>query len=69
MDSRTIETKKGLFIEPNKIAVSDREILKVIKEEKKFPIQFSRRVKLATLINYYNKYWSGDFTDDDSETD
>lgn len=44
--------------------VSDREMLSVIKEEKNFPIAFSRQVKLSTLVNYYNKYWNNDFTDD-----
>jgi|LauGreDrversion4_2_1035121.scaffolds.fasta_scaffold608120_2 hypothetical protein len=52
-----------------RIVVSDREILRIIKEEKRFPLPFSNRVKLSTLLKFYDKYWNGDFTDDsDSET-
>ena len=48
--------------------VSDREIMTVIKEEKRFPVAFSSRIKLSVLIKYYNKYWNIDFTDE-SDTD
>jgi hypothetical protein len=61
------EEKTSIF---KPIVVSDREILRVIKEEKRFPIAFSSRVKLSLLVRFYNKYWNGDFTDDsDSEMD
>lgn len=69
MDSKRNEPNNDLELVSKNHSVSDREILKVIKEEKKFPIKFSNRVKLSTLIKFYNKYWNGDFTDDDSETD
>jgi hypothetical protein len=50
-----------------KNSVSDREILAIIKEEKKFPINFSKPIKLPLLIKYYNKFWNNDFTDESSE--
>ena len=53
----------------NKMSVSDREILKVIKEEKNFPQVFSKRVKLSTLVNFYCKLWNNEFTDDEVESD
>jgi hypothetical protein len=46
--------------------VSDREILSVIKEEKYFPVKFSKPIKLSLLIKYYNKYWNNEFTDESS---
>lgn len=46
--------------------VSDREILSVIKEEKVFPIKFSKPIKLSLLIKYYHKYWNNEFTDESS---
>ena len=52
------------------VSVSDRELLRVIKEEKRFPIPFSRPVKLSLLVKYYNKYWNDEFTDNSgSESD
>ncbi len=63
-DENQINQKIG-----KKTGVSDREMLRVVKEEKRFPIMFTNRVKLANLVKFYNKFWSGDFTDEDSETD
>jgi hypothetical protein len=68
MEIKIDENEINLKVE-RKTGVSDREMLRVIKEEKRFPIVFSRRVKLSALVKFYNKYWSGDFTDEDSETD
>lgn len=45
--------------------ISDREILSIIKEEKNFPVSFSSPIKLKVLVKSYNKYWNGDYTDDD----
>jgi hypothetical protein len=56
----------GNKIEAKEKPVSDREILKVIKEEKNFPLKFSKPVKLSLLIKYYHKYWNNEFTDDSS---
>jgi hypothetical protein len=69
-----IQTKLfDLKIDPNKQSktfnVSDRELLRVVKEEKRFPIPFSRPVKLSVLLKFYNKYWNGDFTDDEDGFD
>ena len=47
--------------------VSDREILKIIKEEKRFPVAFSKRIKLGKLLDYYYKYWNNEFTDESDE--
>lgn len=49
--------------------VSDREMLRIIKEEKNFPQKFSKRIKLSLLLKYYYKYWNHDFTDEESDTD
>ena len=38
--------------------------LKIIKEEKRFPVAFSKRIKLSLLLEYYNKYWNSEFTDE-----
>jgi len=48
--------------------ISDRELLRVVKEEKRFPIPLSKRVKLSYLVMFYNKYWNNEFTDE-SDTD
>ncbi len=62
-----------LIIDPSKqpkiFKVSDRELLRVIKEQKRFPIPFSRPVKLSDLLKFYNKYWNGEFTDDEDGID
>lgn len=43
--------------------VSDRELIKVIKETKRLPMTFTRPVKLSLLVSYYNKFWNEGFTD------
>jgi hypothetical protein len=62
-----------LKIDPNQhsknLKVSDRELLIVIKEQKRFPKPFSRPVKLSDLLKFYNKYWNGEFTDDEDGID
>lgn len=50
-------------------SVSDREILTIIKEEKRLPVAFSKPIKLSVLTKYYYKYWNNDFTDEESDTD
>ena len=57
-------------VEPAKksMQVSDRELLRVVKEDKRFPIPFSRPVKLSVLVQFYHKYWNDDFTDDENDT-
>jgi hypothetical protein len=52
------------------MSVSDKEILRIIQEQKNFPQIFSKRVKLSTLVEYYYKLWNHEFTDDiESDTD
>jgi len=61
-----------LNINKKEKSVSDREILSVIKEEKHFPVKFSRPIKLSLLVKYFNKYWNNEFTDEsfsDEESD
>lgn len=53
-------------IKIKEMSVSDREILKVIREERRLPLSFSRPIKLSKLVAFYDKYWAGDFTDDSS---
>jgi hypothetical protein len=48
--------------------ISDREMLRIMKEEKTFPQPFSKRIKLSYLVSFYVKYWNGDFTDDSDST-
>lgn len=48
--------------------VSDKEFIKIIKQEKDFPVNFSSRVPLKTLVKYYNKLWNNDFTDYSEES-
>jgi len=43
--------------------------MKIIKEERNFPVQFSARIKLGRLVNFYYKYWYSEFTDDENEVD
>jgi len=50
-------------------SVSDAELMKIIKEERNFPVQFSARIKLGRLVNFYYKYWNSEFTDDENEVD
>ena len=56
-----------LQLTPVQNKISDRELLRVVKEEKRFPIPFSRPVKLGLLLKFYHKYWNNDFTDEDSD--
>ena len=53
----------------NNLSVSDREIMRIIKEQKIFPQTFSKRVKLSKIVEYYYKLWNNDFTDDSVESD
>jgi hypothetical protein len=65
---QNIENKNNITPLGNKYStVSDREIMTIIKEEKRLPISFSRPIKLSLLIKYYNKYWYNDFTDESDE--
>lgn len=62
------KTNTQLFNKSTSTNVSDREFLRIIKEEKNFPISFSKRVKLPQLLKAYHKYWYCDYTDE-SDTD
>ncbi len=61
---------KKIELKGKQMNVSDREILRIIQEQKNFPQIFSKRVKLSTIIDYYYKLWNHEFTDDiESDTD
>ena len=44
------------------------ELLKVVKETSGFPKNLSTNIPLETLVNFYNRYWNGEVTDDESDT-
>jgi hypothetical protein len=63
--SKIILKYRNINIEEKKLTrVSDREILKVMKEQNNLPVKFSRPIKLTLLLNYYYKYWNNEFTDE-----
>jgi len=61
----TINTHNIIFKEAK--ALSDREMLKIIKEEKHLPITLRKSMKLERLISLYVKYWNNDFTDESDD--
>ena len=44
------------------------ELLKIVKQTSGFPKKLSSNIPLETLVNFYNRYWNGDVTDDESDT-
>lgn len=44
------------------------ELLKIVKQTSGFPKNLSSNIPLETLVNFYNRYWNGDVTDDESDT-
>ena len=42
--------------------------IKVVKETSGFPKNLSTNIPLETLVNFYNRYWNGEATDDESDT-
>ena len=47
--------------------MTDREMLKIMKEEKNLPINIRKPIKLERLIGLYVKYWNNDFTDESDD--
>ena len=47
--------------------LTDREMLKIIKEERHLPITLRKPIKLERLIGLYNKYWNNEFTDESDD--
>jgi len=68
-DLKNDSTRKLLYDKESNIRnISDAEIMRVITEEKTFPVEFTSKVKLSRLISYYNKMWNYEFTDDEVDT-
>ena len=44
------------------------ELLKIVKQTSGFPKNLSSNIPLETLVNFYNRYWNGEATDDESDT-
>ena len=44
------------------------ELSKIVKQTSGFPKNLSQNIPLETLVNFYNRYWNGDLTDDESDT-
>jgi hypothetical protein len=65
-DCNSKSTLNAIDFKKKEKSVSDREILSIIKEEKHFPVNFSKPIKLSLLVSYYHKYWNNEFTDESS---
>jgi len=44
----------------------DKKILKVLKEQRNFPINLPKPIKLSKLVNIYDKFWNNEFDSSDS---
>lgn len=44
------------------------ELLKIVKQTSGFPKNLSSNIPLETLVNFYNRFWNGDVSDDESDT-
>ena len=44
------------------------ELLKIVKQTSGFPQNLSSNIPLETLVNFYNRFWNGDVSDDESDT-
>jgi hypothetical protein len=47
--------------------LSEREMLKIIKEDRHLPITLRKPMKLERLVGLYVKYWNNDFTDESDD--
>ena len=48
--------------------VTSNELLKIVKQTSGFPKNLTSNIPLETLVNFYNRFWNGDVTDDESDT-
>ncbi len=44
----------------------DNQTLKVLQEQKNFPIKLPKPIKLSELVNIYDKFWNNEFDNSDS---
>ena len=61
--SKKIEERRNRFS-----GLTSYELLKIVKQTSGFPKNLSSNIPLETLVNFYNRYWNGDVTDDESDT-
>ncbi len=47
-------------------SVTNQELLKVAKRTNDFPLKISIPVPLTHLVNFYNRYWNHEISDDES---
>ena len=48
--------------------ITNYELLKVVKRTNDFPIKLSINVPLESLVNFYDRFWAGEVSDDESDT-
>ncbi len=48
--------------------ITSYELLKIVKQTSGFPKNLSSNIPLETLVNFYNRFWNGDVSDDESDT-
>jgi hypothetical protein len=61
--SKKIEERRNRFS-----GLTSYELLKIVKQTSGFPKKLSSNIPLETLVNFYNRFWNGDVTDDESDT-
>ena len=61
--NKKVEERKNRFS-----GVTSYELLKIVKQTSGFPKKLTSNIPLETLVNFYNRYWNGDVTDDESDT-
>ena len=61
--NKKVEERKNRFS-----GVTSYELLKIVKQTSGFPKKLTTNIPLETLVNFYNRFWNGDVTDDESDT-
>ena len=61
--SKKIEERRNRFS-----GLTSYELLKIVKQTSGFPKNLSSNIPLETLVNFYNRFWNGDVSDDESDT-
>ena len=62
-NNKRIEERRNRFS-----GVTSYELLKIVKQTSGFPKNLTTNIPLETLVNFYNRFWNGDVTDDESDT-
>ncbi len=63
INTKKIEERRNRFS-----GLTSYELLKIVKQTSGFPKNLSSNIPLETLVNFYNRFWNGDVTDDESDT-